>query len=396
MPREGARQESRYYDPARPDSQPTRPNYPDRHNIGTMPPAGHSAVNPAHARAREEALQRTLATSSRRPEMAMPPPHVLEHLSGRNPGSSIPRSASAQGQRPSDEHASPSLAVFNAPTATYRWPGLQAASQMNERPRIYVEYKDQNPSRSVSDPYARHRGDDDGHSYSSTSPPLSHTTPRSGYLTGEHSNRSSDTNRIVEPLGRMSISDEGSPTSSTQGRGIFYVPPPEPVLPNIITNSTNSFKTTPETWEQHARQGRDADGSVMYYCTWVGEEIGISTTCQYHAKKQLMKRHIENHHLKIKPYKCETCGKSFPQKTSLTTHMSGHTGSTPHACRYDCGLSFKDPARRHRHMVEEHGYVPRQSKKKYKSDTPPQPSDHESMQPWPVDAPGSHASGSRR
>ena len=35
-------------------------------------------------------------------------------------------------------------------------------------------------------------------------------------------------------------------------------------------------------------------------------------------------------------------------------------------------MAFKDPARRHRHMVEEHGYVPRQSKKKHKAGPSPQ------------------------
>ena len=48
------------------------------------------------------------------------------------------------------------------------------------------------------------------------------------------------------------------------------------------------------------------------------------------------------------------------------------TGSTPHVCHYKCGMAFKDPARRHRHMVEEHGYIPRQSKKKHKIGQPAQ------------------------
>lgn len=38
--------------------------------------------------------------------------------------------------------APPSLSVFNAPTATYAWPNLQASSQMKRNPVLYVDYKD--------------------------------------------------------------------------------------------------------------------------------------------------------------------------------------------------------------------------------------------------------------
>jgi hypothetical protein len=66
-----------------------------------------------------------------------------------------------------------------------------------------------------------------------------------------------------------------------------------------------------------------------------------------------------------RPFICEVCGKKFPQKTSLDTHMHGQyvasskdvldclvdifcndsTGATPHQCRFpDCDLSFKEYA----------------------------------------------------
>ena len=103
----------------------------------------------------------------------------------------------------------------------------------------------------------------------------------------------------------------------------------------------------------------------------------------------------------LRPFVCGVCGKGFPQKTSLDTHMHGQwvmfyscthaqlippisTGSTPHACRYNCGMWFKDPARRHRHMVDEHQYVPRQSKKKHTNGQPQDLSDFESVQQWNV------------
>ncbi|EIW76101.1 hypothetical protein CONPUDRAFT_139557 [Coniophora puteana RWD-64-598 SS2] len=123
-----------------------------------------------------------------------------------------------------------------------------------------------------------------------------------------------------------------------------------------------------EEWEQYAKPTVSADGtSRRWICQWESFQSGVLRTCDYKSKKQLVKRHIETTHLHYKPFQCTVCNKAFPQKTSLDTHMHGHTGSTPHECRYGCGMAFKDPARRHRHMVEEHGYIPRQSKKKHKS-----------------------------
>jgi len=66
-----------------------------------------------------------------------------------------------------------------------------------------------------------------------------------------------------------------------------------------------------------------------------------------------------------RPFICDVCGKKFPQKTSLDTHMHGQyvassmdkidclvdifcndsTGATPHQCRFPgCDLSFKEYA----------------------------------------------------
>jgi hypothetical protein len=44
------------------------------------------------------------------------------------------------------------LSVFNAPTATFMWPGFQASSQMNTTPKIYVDYTRHAPSSCRRDP----------------------------------------------------------------------------------------------------------------------------------------------------------------------------------------------------------------------------------------------------
>ncbi|KAJ7781252.1 hypothetical protein B0H16DRAFT_1497640 [Mycena metata] len=132
-----------------------------------------------------------------------------------------------------------------------------------------------------------------------------------------------------------------------------------------LKSSGNNSQTNPQApnrnWEDHAVQVRTPEGGVVYRCTWITH---TGAQCTYETKKQLVKRHVETTHLKLKPYVCNICQKGFPQKTGLEIHHNGHTGDQPHKCNYDCGKTFKDPARRHRHHVEVHGYVPKQGKRK--------------------------------
>jgi hypothetical protein len=64
------------------------------------------------------------------------------------------------------------------------------------------------------------------------------------------------------------------------------------------------------------------------------------------------------------------------------------TGASPHGCDF-CGDRFKDPSKRHKHMLRNHGYRPGESRKKFKSDESTQgQSVHESLEPWKVADPG--------
>ncbi|KIJ70576.1 hypothetical protein HYDPIDRAFT_105312 [Hydnomerulius pinastri MD-312] len=327
-----------------------------------------------------------------------------------------------------------SLSVFNSPTATYMWPGFQAASQMSHPPVIYVNYDNRDSTRSASTSSVSSLHD----SPVISSPALTHyDRPTTNMLPQKRRSsspdgrispvRNSSFRSLMEPMSQVHLSDKDDRPQSAQrpqrqdGPSIsrpdrpFSIPlTRNPSINNSVTSSDDdqlrtsredsphvseasepSRLTQPtirrpsprgdaETWERHAKPTLSADGTTRrWQCTWTTSESGRRIDCKYTSKKQLVKRHVETTHLRFKPFICEVCKKGFPQKTSLDTHMHGHTGSTPHVCRYGCGMAFKDPARRHRHMVEEHGYVPRQSKKKHKiGQSPQETSDFEPVRPF--------------
>ncbi|KAI5893281.1 uncharacterized protein SCHCODRAFT_02538099 [Schizophyllum commune H4-8] len=139
--------------------------------------------------------------------------------------------------------------------------------------------------------------------------------------------------------------------------------------------------TDGRNWEDYAQRHTPRNGPVSYSCIWRGDD-GM---CEYNGKKQLVKRHVENVHLKIRRHVCPICQRTFAQRTGLDMHVSGHTGENPLKCRYEgCPEAFRDPARRHRHYCSVHGHQPR-SMRRNQQNALSESASYESIQPWSSD-----------
>jgi len=137
-------------------------------------------------------------------------------------------------------------------------------------------------------------------------------------------------------------------------------------------------------WLKHVEQCPDGH-RLPWRCTWQTMKNGSPVPCDYSSKKHLVKRHIEATHLCIKRFQCTWCEKTFTQRSNVAgCHLNTHTGASPHGCDF-CGDRFKDPSKRHKHMLRNHGYRPGESRKKFRSDESGQgQSVHESLEPWKV------------
>ncbi|KAJ7180072.1 hypothetical protein C8R43DRAFT_386254 [Mycena crocata] len=381
------------------------------------------------AQARADAYHRAVSSaSSKRTQTS--PSHIPHH--GQHPHTSSwtpPRASSAERFL-----APPTLSVFNAPTATYMWPNFQASSQMRHGPILYARYHEGSPSSSESEDShsdsgeprrpsslsSSHRGANGRYAPSrsplrSWDPPRPTSAPRKRQPSVDPLEESSDNRGIYIHHSERWASPESESSSDSppfdiglpprQGHRSSIAVGPSHAVPRsrrpspstVSTTHSESDRMSPvdnrpaasqlpsppapnQSWESYANQIRNPEGGGVYFqCAWSGSD----GPCRYSSKKQLVKRHIETTHLKFKPFVCDICSKAFPQKTSLDIHRHGHTGDTPHHCMYSCGKSFKDPARRHRHYVEIHGYIPKQGKKKQQGSVPhmQEPSPYESLPP---------------
>ncbi|XP_053691388.1 zinc finger protein OZF-like [Sabethes cyaneus] len=76
---------------------------------------------------------------------------------------------------------------------------------------------------------------------------------------------------------------------------------------------------------------RCGENAVKYNCEFC---------LQWYSNRNNLKRHISERHEGLKPFKCETCGKSFSQKTVLASHRLVHINSYEFRCD-ECPKKFK-------------------------------------------------------
>ncbi|TBU64028.1 hypothetical protein BD310DRAFT_915207 [Dichomitus squalens] len=138
---------------------------------------------------------------------------------------------------------------------------------------------------------------------------------------------------------------------------------PAPAYTALREESEESESDLKNEWIKYTFPSPETSAGPDFHCTWQEKQRdGTSKPCGYSSKKHLVKRHIESKHLQLRPCKCKFCGKGFSQKSNLDTHLNTHTNNAPHKCHY-CDEHFKDPARRHRHMIQVHRHVSSRTKK---------------------------------
>ncbi|XP_030643984.1 gastrula zinc finger protein XlCGF7.1-like [Chanos chanos] len=70
-----------------------------------------------------------------------------------------------------------------------------------------------------------------------------------------------------------------------------------------------------------------------FICTVCGESFPTSGAYQSHVKTHVQSKP------RVRPFRCEQCGKTFTAKSSLKTHQVTHTGEQPFGCTV-CGKRF--------------------------------------------------------
>ncbi|THV08581.1 hypothetical protein K435DRAFT_833007 [Dendrothele bispora CBS 962.96] len=324
------------------------------------------------ALARADALHRALAPTTERDS---PYPRILDG----NPYAKSPP--------PFSTLATPSrlsLGKFNGTTATYSWPILPKTPS----PPLCYEINKANSSARQSSVSSSTE------SSNTLSPPTSNTFPAVTHTSWCPENsrfdrrapvlaepfkvklEDDDMGVTIAPLRPATFDDTGF-NPQTGSRSGSDSPPARQMMLAIPEESPH--------WSDYARETKTArgEGGAVWTCRWTTTLNGVSNTCTYTGKKQLVKRHIETTHLKKKPYICEFCGEKFPQRTSLRVHTSSkHTRDYPWKCP-DCSVKYNDPARLHRHRMDVHDYVPRTTNRnvgKHEKNPGPKPATPQKIQ----------------
>ncbi|KAG7449233.1 uncharacterized protein BT62DRAFT_671553 [Guyanagaster necrorhizus] len=320
--------------------------------------------------------------------------------------SSSPDDERGDMDKPTSRSSSPTLRQFATPTGTFRWAGLGHAKDAWRQ--VFREYRDTDSSS--------------GSSYTRESSPAttiqSGASPKLPISSLSHAEAPAVAT-LLEPLEWTSLADNPSSLMAPRSesprlssspehshkefddqnqdlhtrQSLDTIIPPRTIRSNSdlsrpanTTRESSSRSRIPnydkKAWEKYVEKKTDKE----YMCQWSQQFPDRSLTCTYKAKRPLMKRHVETVHLKYKTHCCKYCDRLFPQKANVEVHESSrHTKAKNNICQYEnCGLRFNDPARLHRHKVDAHGYVPKETKRRKKNGDAKdsRPADYESVQPW--------------
>ncbi|XP_013415857.1 zinc finger protein rotund isoform X3 [Lingula anatina] len=120
---------------------------------------------------------------------------------------------------------------------------------------------------------------------------------------------------------------------------------PQPVKPKAASGKSYQCKMCEQMFESKS--------DMLVHCQRVHKQDPKPYKCNTCGKSFANSSYLSQHnriHAGIKPYKCEICERRFTQLSHLQQHMRTHTGEKPYKCSHNgCGKAFTQLANLQQH-----------------------------------------------